>query len=98
MQHYIYMLRPTQPDMMSNLSDGQQSIMVDDFYNLKRMLRDGSLLLAGPCTDEAFGIVIFTAESIKEAQKIAGDDPAVKAGLMTAECHEFHVSLQSGRD
>jgi len=84
--------------MMSNLSDGQQSIMVDHFDKLKRMLADGNLLLAGPCTDEAFGVVIFKAESLKDAQKVAHDDPAVKAGLMTEECHEFHVSLLAGRD
>ena len=79
--------------------DGFQSrLLVNHFDKLKRMLKDGSLILAGPCTDEAFGIVIFQAESMKEAHKIAGDDPAVKAGLMTAECHEFHISLLTGRN
>ncbi len=45
---------------------------------------------------QAFGVVIFSAESQSEAERIMNDDPAVKAGLMTAELHPFCVSLVKG--
>lgn len=60
------------------------------------MFAEGRLLLAGPCDDEAFGVVIFKAASLAEAERLAAEDPAAVAGLMTAEVHEFRVAVGRG--
>lgn len=67
--------------------------MSEHFGYLQSLLGEGKLLLAGPCLDGTFGIVIYQADSDQEAENIMMDDPAVKAGIMTAEFHPFKVSL-----
>ncbi|HEX8230402.1 MAG TPA: YciI family protein [Chloroflexia bacterium] len=51
------------------------------------------VVMAGPCLDAAFGIVIYEADSEEEARGIMENDPLVVAGVMSAEMHEFRVSL-----
>jgi uncharacterized protein YciI len=38
--------------------------------------------------------VIFEAEDETAARSFMTDDPAVRAGVMTAELHPFHVSME----
>jgi len=56
------------------------------------------VVLAGPCTDGAFGIVVFEADSEEDAAVYMNGDPAVEGGLMSAELHPFRISLMQGRD
>ena len=79
---------------MSQLSpQEQEAIKGEHFMRLQQSLRNGRLLLAEPCEDEAFGMVIFRAQSIDAAQRFMSDDPAVRSGLMNTELHTFRVSL-----
>lgn len=72
--------------------------MGEHFAYLKELLAKGQLLMAGPCEDAAFGIVIFEADSAEAAEAIMRNDPAVAKGVMIAELHRFRVSLLRGRD
>ena len=57
----------------------------------------GELILAGRTRepgDKTFGIAIFEANDETAARKFMESDPAVVAGLMTAELHPFSVALQ----
>ena len=74
-------------------SPTEEAVIEEHFDRLKKALAEGKLVLAGPCNDRAFGIVVFKAQSREEAEKFMKEDPAVKRGLMTAELHPFHVSL-----
>jgi uncharacterized protein YciI len=56
-------------------------------------LAEGKLTLAGRCVNAEFGIVIFRAESERQADKFMKNDPAVKKGVMTAEMHPFLIAL-----
>jgi hypothetical protein len=53
----------------------------------------GRAILAGPCLDQTFGIVIVRAHSLEEARSLMQADPAVRNGIMSAELHPFRVSL-----
>jgi len=64
------------------------------FVHLQQACSSGTVRLAGPATDGAFGIVIFEAEDETAARSFMADDPAVRAGVMTAELHPFRVSLE----
>ena len=44
--------------------------------------------------DKTFGIAIFEAKDEAAARAFMESDPAVVAGLMTAELHPFAVALQ----
>jgi uncharacterized protein YciI len=59
--------------------------------------KSGQIILAGRTRepgDKTFGVVIFEASDEAAAQKFMETDPAVVAGVMTAELHPFAVVLQ----
>ena len=90
---FIYVFKACRPDLISNTTPEEEEILETHFEYLKKNLDEGILILAGPCLDREFGIVIFRAESEKEAETFMNNDPAVKGGLMTAELHQFRISL-----
>ena len=67
------------------------------FARLKQAIDTGEVILAGRTMepgDKTFGIAIFEAADEKAARSFMESDPAVVAGLMTAELHPFAVALQ----
>jgi uncharacterized protein len=67
------------------------------FARFKHAIDTGELILAGRTPepgDKTFGIAIFEAADEKAARSFMESDPAVVAGLMTAELHPFTVALQ----
>jgi uncharacterized protein YciI len=67
------------------------------FARFKKAVETGELILAGRTTepgDKTFGIAIFEAADEKAARSFMEGDPAVVAGLMTAELHPFAVALE----
>jgi len=67
------------------------------FVRLKKAAEAGELILAGRTAepgDKTFGIAIFQAADEKAARSFMESDPAVVAGLMTAELHPFAVALE----
>jgi uncharacterized protein len=93
MQPYVYIIRATRPGFQQAPTGAEEDMMGVHFDYLKKLLQDKILLLAGPCLDRAFGLVIFQAESDAAARQIAQDDPSVKAGIMSVEVHPFRISL-----
>lgn len=93
---YIYVIRPCRADFMRTITDQEEVIIGEHFSYLKALLQDGRLLMAGPCEDGAFGIVVFRAESDQAAQAVMQNDPAVREKVMNAEMHSFRVSLFAG--
>ena len=63
------------------------------FEYLKQATSQGIVLLAGPCLDQTFGMVVFSAESEAAARAFMLDDPSVKSNVMMAELHPLKVSL-----
>jgi uncharacterized protein len=67
------------------------------FNRLKAAAETGEMILAGRTPesgDKTFGIVIFDAKDEAAAKRFMDDDPAVVAGIMTAELHPFALALQ----
>jgi len=65
--------------------------------NFKAAVQSGQLILAGRTKepgDKTFGIAIFEAADEAAALKFMETDPAVVAGVMTAELHPFAVVLE----
>ena len=60
-------------------------------------IQTGELILAGGTSepgDKTFGIAIFEAKDEAAARAFMESDPAVVAGLMTAELRPFTVALE----
>jgi uncharacterized protein len=73
-----------------------QKIMLDHLWNIRRMMDDGKMIVAGPFLKdgELRGIFVFNTESAEEAKTWAETDPAVKAGRLTVEIHPWFVAKE----
>jgi uncharacterized protein YciI len=67
------------------------------FNRFKEAVKTGQLILAGRTMEpgeKTFGIAIFEAADENTARAFMNADPAVVAGVMTAELHPFGVALE----
>jgi uncharacterized protein YciI len=97
-RQFIYVLR-----LVPRLHDDKNWTKEDNmalsrhFGRFKHALETGGLILAGRTSEpgnRTFGIAIFEANDETAARKFMESDPAVVAGLMTAELHPFSVALE----
>ena len=93
MPTFIYVLRAEGRNLIDETTPEEEARLGEHFDYLERALEDGKLILAGPCLDGEFGVVLFRAATDDEASEFVQSDPAVRRGLMTAELHPFRVSL-----
>lgn len=93
MEHFVYLIRPARHDLIESMTADEAAIMDHHFQYLKGLAAEGKLLLAGPCLDAAFGVVILVTSSEEEARVMMANDPAVNGGVMSAELHPFKVSI-----
>lgn len=96
MRHYVYLVRPPRPTFMQDAREDESAAVGAHFRYLQEMLADGKLIIAGPCEDAAFGVVVFRAENDASAAMFVREDPAVAAGVFSAELHPFRLSLIQG--
>jgi uncharacterized protein len=59
--------------------------------NISRMSKEGTLSIAGPFggNGDLRGIFILNVKTKEDAEKLAGEDPAVKSGRLVAEVYEW---------
>lgn len=93
MKEFIYLIKPLRNNFMDTITEEEGEIMDRHFQYLQDLQSEQKLILAGPCLDGAFGIVVFLAESIDEARNIMENDPSVIVGIMKADIHPYRVSL-----
>ncbi len=98
---FLYRLTPTRPAMLAEgLTPEERTAVSAHVTYLERLAAAGVVLLFGrtQTTDPGtFGIVIFRAASLAEAERLTADDPAVRAGVMRAELFPFRVAGGSPR-
>src|SRR6266498_1223670 len=97
-KQFIYVLRLV-PRLYSdsNWTKEDEAALSRHFARFKHAIETGELILAGRTSesgDKTFGIAIFEAKDEAAARQFMESDPAVVAGLMTAELHPFAVALQ----
>jgi len=74
-----------------------QATVQRHFERLKAAAEHGPVILAGRTeepADKTFGIVIFEAPDATAARAFMDNDPAVKAGIMTADLHPYMIAVQ----
>jgi len=90
---FIYLLRLVNPESPARMSPKEKAVVDEHFEYLKKCLAERKLSLAGRCLNGEFGIVIFHADSEKQAEDFMKNDPAIKGGVMTAELYPFRIAL-----
>lgn len=95
---FIYVLRLV-PRLHSDSAWTKEDNMVlsRHFVRFQHAIETGELILAGRTKepgDKTFVIAIFEAKDAAAARAFMESDPAVVAGLMTAELHPFMVALK----
>ena len=97
-KQFIYVLHLV-PRLYSDAAwtDQDKAAVNRHLANFREAIKSGQLILAGRTMepgDKTFGIAIFEAKDEEAARKFMEGDPAVAAGVMTAELHPFAVVLQ----
>jgi len=72
----------------------REAVLADHRSYVGKLRAEGKLSAAGPVQgeDELFGLVVFRAVSMDEAKELMGEDPAVRAGVLRVEYHQWWSS------
>lgn len=97
---WLVLLNPARPGFWeTGPTPEEQAVIQDHFVRLKELERERVLVFAGPSTDTLGpGVVILEAADRAEAERLMNEDPAVRAGVFTAQLHPIGFSLVRGRD
>lgn len=99
MAEWIYLLHAPREDFAATMTAEEQRVWGLHFERLKRLLADGTLIMAGPTLGRInTGITIFEAPDEAAARRIMDEDPAIASGFATGELRGFRLSLLRGRD
>ena len=94
MPEYLYLIHPYRHGFFEAPTPEEEAILDEHFNFLKKASDKGIVLLAGPCTDDTFGIVIFRAENEAAANAFMFADPSVMKNVMVAELHPIRISIR----
>jgi len=93
MKKYViaFLKKGTNCDLDSSTAN---ELLMAHLKNIGRMADEGKLALAGPFFGDGDlrGIYVFNVESIEEADKLTNTDPAIQAGSLVMELHEWYGS------
>ena len=97
LKQFIYILKLI-PELLdeNNWTEKENKIVQNHFENLQRLLKEGTLILAGKTDnmdETTFGIVILQTSTEKEARQLMLNDPTVKEGIITSELFPYRVAL-----
>jgi uncharacterized protein YciI len=95
MPEYLYLIHPYRHGFYDSPTQEEDAILEEHFNYLKGAAEAGIVLLAGPCLDKTFGLVVFRAENDEAANVFMFADPSVKKNVMMAELHPMRVSVRS---
>jgi len=94
MPEYIYLTHPFRDGFFEQPTSLEVAVMEEHFHYLENATETGQIVLAGPCLDNTFGIVVFHAEDDAAAQAFMFKDPSVKKNVMISELHPMRISLK----
>jgi uncharacterized protein YciI len=96
---WIYFIHPPRDNFAATMTDEERAVWGVHFERLKRLLDEGTLIMAGPTLGEHnTGIAIFEAPDEEVARRIMDEDPVLAGGFARSELRPFNVSLLRGRD
>lgn len=90
MKQYYFVMLKSGPNRGQDKETTAQ-LQAGHMAHMQKMYQDGKLSIAGPFADngEWRGIWIFNTTTLEEAQKLAEQDPMIKAGRLIYEIHPW---------
>jgi uncharacterized protein YciI len=99
MAEWIYFLHVPREDFAATMTTDEVRVWQIHSERLKRLLDEGSLLLAGPTLGRInTGVVVFEAPDEAAARRIMEEDPTITSGYATGELRGFRAAFLRGRD
>lgn len=96
-REFLYLLRPARLEMLTaGPTAAEAAIVSEHFAYLQALTEQGVMILVGRTLNndaETLGLAIFRAGSEAEARAIMENDPAVRAGVMTAKLYPYRIAL-----
>lgn len=93
MPDFIYLIHPLREGFFEQPTEAESLAVESHFKYLETGVENGQVLLAGPCLDQTFGLVVFHAKDETSANEFMMNDPCVQRNVMMAELHPFKISL-----
>ncbi len=94
---FLYRIVPQRADMLvTGPTEHELQVMTTHFAHLQKLAAEGAVLMAGRTLvagPETFGIVVFQAPSLAEAEAVMRSDPAIAQGLMHCELFPYRVAV-----
>jgi uncharacterized protein YciI len=94
MPEFVYIIHPFRHGFFDSPTPQEAVILDEHFQYLQDAAKAGTVMLAGPCTDDTFGIVIFRAENEDAATAFMFTDPSIRNNVMVGELHPMRVSIR----
>lgn len=93
MTTYYFGVLTKGPKWSAEATPERAKIQEGHMGHLQAMWKAGKLVLAGPLADEGDwrGVLIYRTKTLEEAQLLADDDPAVKAGRLVVKMHPWMI-------
>jgi uncharacterized protein YciI len=95
MKEYIYLIHPLRHEFFDHPTPLEEQVMEAHYKYLEQATSDGKVLLAGPCLDKTFGVVVIRAKTDEGAREFMLNDPSVSNNVMMAELHPMKISLMN---
>jgi uncharacterized protein YciI len=98
MAEWIYFLHTPREDFAATMTQDEERVWDEHFERLKRLLAEGTLVMAGPTLGRVnTGLVVFEAPDEEAARHLMEADPTIAGGFARGELRAFRVSLLRGR-
>ncbi len=93
MKRYVIAFLKKGPNRSQDSATAAQ-LQAAHLANIGRMAEAGDLVLAGPFMDdgEVRGIYVFNVDNVEKARELTATDPAIKAGRLVMELHQWYGS------
>jgi uncharacterized protein len=80
------------PKWTPEVTPETQKIQEGHMANIRKMAKEGKLILAGPFADntDLRAMFVFLTDSTEEARKLCDGDPAIQAGRLRVELHPWY--------
>ena len=99
MAEWIYFIHAPRENFAATMTEEEARVWSEHFARLKRLLAEGTLILAGPTLGRInTGIAVIEAPNEASARRIMEEDPTIASGIATGELRGFRIALLRGRD
>ena len=78
--------------LMSNIKPINKELIEGHVEHLRELNREGKLVLCGPFADYPGGMVVFSANDLEEATRIAQSDPFIASGCKSFEIRTVELA------